>query len=258
MTLCVTTFVPGYAKIEIQAETNATEPQLGYDPRKGVYNTTAIRNQLGLNPTTTTKNGESLTLPIDTASLMFYDKFYISTVQLVRPVFGPKTLTGLFTVCGIVGLHLLLVGIVFWFYFKSNATGSRRFLDQALQTVGQLHCGETKEFLQYTSDLGDRDVGHLLPAAAKLNTLVEISNQGKIAINCQTTSYTPLQSWHVDDTARTSLPVQRESAVAEEGIEDGSAAKDSILIAGGGDKDLGGFGDEACLEGNSARSNSSL
>ncbi|KAF8246229.1 hypothetical protein K440DRAFT_662308 [Wilcoxina mikolae CBS 423.85] len=127
----------------------------------------------------------------------------VSTVQFVHPAIVPQTKRGLYIVCGIVVLHFTTMAVIFSLYFRSSAP---KFLDQAWQTIGQLHCGEAKEFLRDTADLCDRDVGRLPPAAAKWNTLVEISKRGKPVIECQTTS----SSLQVGNLGPISLPIQQE------------------------------------------------
>jgi len=116
-----------------------------------------------------------------------YDEFGNSTIQAVEPVIIPASRQGLFIVCGFIGLHFLSVGLVFWLYFFGS--NEQKFMDQAWQTVGQLHCGEARHFLDETCDLGDRAIGRLPQAARKWNDIVELSKQGKTAINCRTTSY---------------------------------------------------------------------
>ncbi|KAF8247326.1 hypothetical protein K440DRAFT_661521 [Wilcoxina mikolae CBS 423.85] len=130
-----------------------------------------------------------------------FDGYNTSTLQTVRPVIVPVGKRGLFTVAGIIGLHFLSVGLVFWLYFTSNTP---KFLDQAWQTVGQLHSGDAGEFLSSARNLGDRDVGRLPLAAAMWDAPVGISKEAKIeTTNCRTTSYIPLESSH--DTSPTSL-----------------------------------------------------
>jgi hypothetical protein len=107
----------------------------------------------------------------------------------------PTTNQGLYVVSGIIGLHFLLVVVIFSLYFYS---GAPKFLDQAWQTVGQLQYGDAREFLDDTCDIGDDIVGNLPLAAAKWDNLVELSKQGygTTSINCQTaktTGFNPLR-----------------------------------------------------------------
>ncbi|KAF8533289.1 hypothetical protein BDD12DRAFT_899660 [Trichophaea hybrida] len=124
-------------------------------------------------------------------------------------------------------------------YFRSSAP---KFLDQAWQTIGQLHCSEAKEFLGDTTDLGDEDVGCMPTAAAKWNTLVEISKRGKPAIECQTTGSSSRNSAefrsdfvtylagtprHTD--AAENKREDREGAVLVRGVEAGSSPISPIV-----------------------------
>jgi len=93
-------------------------------------------------------------------NLGHFDKFGNSIVQNAQPVIVPMTNTGLMTVYGIIGLHLLTVGAVFWVYFTFCAR-PLKFLDQAWQTVGLLHCGDANAFLGDTINKWDKDIGEL-------------------------------------------------------------------------------------------------
>jgi len=119
-----------------------------------------------------------------------------STIQAVHAVIIPTPNQGLYVVSGIIGLHFLLVAVIFSLYFYSSAP---KFLDQAWQTVGQLQYGDAREFLDDTCEIGDDIVGNLPVAAAKWDTLVELSKQGygKTSINCQTAKTTSFNSLQV-------------------------------------------------------------
>jgi hypothetical protein len=86
--------------------------------------------------------------------------FAVSTARLqtALPSPVPTENLGLHIVCGLVGLHLIVVAIVFWMFFTSRAP---KFLDQAWLTLAQLHMGETTgEFTraQIASLVGDTEI----------------------------------------------------------------------------------------------------
>jgi len=124
------------------------------------------------------------------AELDNYNTYSNSIVQTVQPVNIPTMMRGLFIVWGIIGIHFLSVGVIFWLYFKSSAP---KFLNQAWQIVGQLHSGDAREFLDDTGNLGDRAVGRLPSAAAMWEEPVKISREGKHPINYRSTSDIPLR-----------------------------------------------------------------
>ncbi|KAF8544643.1 hypothetical protein BDD12DRAFT_977586 [Trichophaea hybrida] len=140
-----------------------------------------------------------------------YMVFTNSTIQAVHAVIMPTTNQGLYVVSGIIGLHFLLVAVIFSLYFYS---GAPKFLDQAWQTVGQLQYGDAREFLDDTCDIGDDIVGNLPLAAAKWNNLVELSKQGygTTSINCQTaktTGFYPLRLLQVEQSNKTAFLARR-------------------------------------------------
>jgi hypothetical protein len=146
-------------------------------------------------------------------NLGHFDMFGDSIVQNAQPVIVPMTNTGLMTVYGIIGLHFVTVGAVFWVYFTFCAR-PLKFLDQAWQTVGLLHCGDANAFLGDTINKGDKDVGKLplaeenwdtlvkisengityTPTKENQNTLVKYSTNDKKGITCRTTGYNPIRS----------------------------------------------------------------
>ncbi|KAF8243933.1 hypothetical protein K440DRAFT_667496 [Wilcoxina mikolae CBS 423.85] len=171
ITLCVTTFSAAYGVIKVKAGTNVTEPQYQI-PRsnklgKGYHNNArltqgqlvarALRHKLGIfNLTNYERYGiEPGRQPGNWGANPVGKTRLFGTPGTENPVVVPTTIRGLFIVWGIVGLHFLMVAMVSWLFFKSSAP---KFLDQAWQTVGQLQCGDAKEFLDYTRDLGDREV----------------------------------------------------------------------------------------------------
>ncbi|KAF8053927.1 hypothetical protein FPV67DRAFT_1683767 [Lyophyllum atratum] len=97
------------------------------------------------------------------------------TVQSTKAVQVPTQNMGLFIACGVVGVHLVSVAIVFWLYFTCKA---EKFLDQAWQTIGQLHHGEATEFLGETGNKGDLEVRRLPTAEPHWKRIVEIRNSG--------------------------------------------------------------------------------
>ncbi|KAF8533539.1 hypothetical protein BDD12DRAFT_914039 [Trichophaea hybrida] len=108
-----------------------------------------------------------------------FDQSDTAQYQTLHPKNLPIRHKGLYTVCGIVGFHTLIMVTVFWLYFRSSAP---KFLRQAWQTVGQLYSGEAKNFLGDTHNLSDRDMGNRIPTA-QWNGVVQFSEDG--AIKCK-------------------------------------------------------------------------
>jgi len=107
------------------------------------------------------------------------------TVQSSKEAQVPAQNVGLFIACGIVGIHMVLVAIVFWLYFTCKA---EKFLDQSWQTVGQLHRGEANIFLDETANKGDLDVRRLPAVEPHWKRLVVIRDSG---IAFKTTNASP-------------------------------------------------------------------
>jgi len=98
------------------------------------------------------------------------------TTQHTKAALVPTGARGLCIATGIVGLHIVSVAIVFWMYYVCKAP---KFLGQAWQTIAQLNrCPEVRQFLDESSDKGDRDVGRLPAAAEHWRRIVEIRDFG--------------------------------------------------------------------------------
>jgi len=98
------------------------------------------------------------------------------TTQHTKAALVPTRARGLCIATGIVGLHIVSVAIVFWMYYVCKAP---KFLGQAWQTIAQLNRSpEVRQFLDESSDKGDRDVGRLPAAAEHWKRIVEIKDFG--------------------------------------------------------------------------------
>jgi hypothetical protein len=114
--------------------------------------------------------------------LQFVNVTSTAKIQTVQFVVVPTGKRGFYIVCGIIVLHFLSVVVVFWLFFSSPTP---KFLDQASQTVSQLHKGNASTILENASNIGDREIAQLPSAAGRWDKLVEISVDEKTAINCQ-------------------------------------------------------------------------
>ena len=106
------------------------------------------------------------------------------TMQLTKLAQVPTHIKGLCIAFGIVALHIVSVATIFWLYCTCKAP---KFLDQAWQTVGQLHRGQAKIFLDEAGEMGDLEVASLPGAARHWTKLVEITRDGGIAVKSDDT-----------------------------------------------------------------------
>jgi len=114
--------------------------------------------------------------------LQFVNVTSTAKIQTVQFVVVPTGKRGSYIVYRIIVLHFLSVVVVFWLFFSSPTP---KFLDQASQTISQLHKGNASTILDDASNIGDREIAQLLLAAGRWDKLVEISVDEKTAINCR-------------------------------------------------------------------------
>ena len=105
-----------------------------------------------------------------------YTDFITQSAILVQV---PTKKTGLHIALCIVGLHFVCVVIIFWLYFTCKAD---KFLDQAWRTIGQVHSGEAKRFLDVTGNRNDVEVASLRAAKVNWRRIVTISKTSGIIL----------------------------------------------------------------------------
>ena len=108
---------------------------------------------------------------------------------------------GFIIVCIIVAVHMISVVLIFYLFFTSNIP---KFLDQAWQTIGQLHAGSAKEIIEKCGTVGDREVAEWREVKESWNSpvgfFVESSASteegGRVAIECKNVSKNTEASMH--------------------------------------------------------------
>ncbi|KAF8249989.1 hypothetical protein K440DRAFT_659961 [Wilcoxina mikolae CBS 423.85] len=145
--------------------------------------------------------------------LQFVNVSSIVKVQTVQSVV-PTGKMGLYIVYGIITLHFASVVVVLWLFFSSQTP---KFLDQAWQTVSQLHRGDANKILDDATNIGDREIGLLPSAAGRWDKLVEISSEEKkTVINCRDSTSYSAQEDDVDESAN----LIQEKCEAKDGLEE--------------------------------------